>query len=505
MAGSMEWLLVVCVCLSVTASALALKAEIEEYDNAASVAMDELEEYDNAASVAMDELEFVDTEHLNYASSQVAPRGQKRRRDGSTINEAALDYAAHRQCNAKIAAAFDNGVLSTDPALICKKIKPTPKIQWCDRVANMYALPVGQGDCTVITCPSSETDSGDIVLVDCGATTSAGDIYSSSKVKEFLQLDEVGRATVVITHGDADHYNYLTEIFDKFKGKLDIIVGNEKEKPENLPNGNLHQVNDGKECIGDCPQFEKPQHLLCGIGGPLNFNILAANVGNTKNQKSIVLKVRYNDGPSLLLPGDMEYAAMRVIADKLSKSEVMNADFYKIAHHGAASTNPEILKKWLAAIVPNKYGELFVSHGFKNKHHHPRCESIGGLMDPYARRCRGFSSESPPLHFHTFQCHQPKSSDYELENIQDRCLFNTFLKQKNGKSIACIIYIAINSGSEEDLTPLIVEVSPDSEERPKKKKRVEVSPTEEVVSDSDSEEVVSPCSCKTQCFCHVEE
>ena len=476
MAGSMEWLLVVCVCLSVTASALALKAELEEYDN--------------TASVAMDELEFVDTEHLNYASSQVqgASKPQKRPRDDSADNEASqrnrkrprdneatLDNAARGECNAKIKAAFDDGVLSTDPALICKKIKPTPdlKIQWCNRVANMYALPVGQGDCTVITCPS-ETDPRDIVLVDCGAKP-AGDIYSSSGVKEFLQLEKVTRATVVITHGDKDHYNYLQDIFTGFnKDNLDIIVGEENAVPkENLPNGKLHVVNGGKECIGNCPQFEKPehQHMLCGKGSPLNFNILAANVGDKKNQKSIVLKVSYKDGPSLLLPGDMEYNAMGEIADKLSESKVMNADFYKIAHHGAASTDSGIFKKWLAAIVPNRIGEVFVSHGFKNKYHHPRCESIGGVFDPYARRCRGLGlsdQQQPPQpqESHTFQCYQPKSSDYELDEIKDRCLFNTFLEQNNGKSIACIIYIAITS---------------------------------------DSVEVVSPCSCKTQCFCHVQE
>ena len=499
MAGSMEWLLVVCVCLSVTASALALKAELEEYDN--------------TASVAMDELEFVDTEHLNYASSQgkEASQPQKRPRDDSTDSKAskrqkrpmdneaalekdaalkraalekaaaleraalekaalaALDKTAREECNDKIKAAFDDGVLSTDTALICKKMKPTPdlKIQWCNRVANMYALPVGQGDCTVITCPS-ETDPGDIVLVDCGAKP-AGDIYSSSGVKEFLQLEKV-RATVVITHGDKDHYNYLQDIFTGFdKDRLDIIVGEENAVPkENLPNGKLHVVNGGKECIGNCPQFK---HLLCGKGSPLNFNILAANVGDKKNQKSIVLKVSYKDGPSLLLPGDMEYNAMGKIADKLSESKVMNADFYKIAHHGAASTDSGIFKKWLNAIVPNRIGEVFVSHGFKNKYHHPRCESIGGVYDPYARRCRGIGlsdQQQPPQpqESHTFQCYQPKSSDYELDEIKDRCMFNTFLEQNNGKSIACIIYIAINS---------------------------------------DSVEVVSPCSCKTQCFCHVQE
>ena len=67
---------------------------------------------------------------------------------------------------------------------------------------NIYAMQVGQGDCTIIQCPN-----GNIVVVDCGSTSVAG--WSYQQVQTFLSDSINNVVAIVITHSDRDHFNYL--------------------------------------------------------------------------------------------------------------------------------------------------------------------------------------------------------------------------------------------------------------------------------------------------------
>ncbi len=66
---------------------------------------------------------------------------------------------------------------------------------------------IGQGDCTLIECPN-----GGFILVDAGSTA-RGD---RDAVREYVrdQLDQANPRidTVVVTHPDSDHYNYLPHV-----------------------------------------------------------------------------------------------------------------------------------------------------------------------------------------------------------------------------------------------------------------------------------------------------
>ena len=71
---------------------------------------------------------------------------------------------------------------------------------------NIYAIPVGQGDCTVIQCPREL--GGKISIIDIGSTTKIG--FNQEKVANYLSGETI--EIVILTHADEDHINYLNAI-----------------------------------------------------------------------------------------------------------------------------------------------------------------------------------------------------------------------------------------------------------------------------------------------------
>ena len=145
---------------------------------------------------------------------------------------------------------------------------------------EFHALPVGQGDCTMIRCPGPNEY---IVIVDCGS--SGGNRFTPQQVEQ-----------IIITHPDRDHFNYLPSI-NWNKGNIQaVIIGGTLQdyyKPtsqefdkiykwlqefQNL--GKLHLINNGQSCIGNCPVYD-----FCLLPNT-RFDILAANVGTRSNEKA---------------------------------------------------------------------------------------------------------------------------------------------------------------------------------------------------------------------------
>ena len=108
------------------------------------------------------------------------------------------------------------------PHLYLNNEKAYPK-QLYDKSLEVHALPVGQGDCTVIYCPNGDN----AVLFDCGSVDGGDNRF----VPEYIQnyFSKVKNITVIISHGDQDHYNYLPKIFplkmDSFKKIHKVITG----------------------------------------------------------------------------------------------------------------------------------------------------------------------------------------------------------------------------------------------------------------------------------------
>ena len=69
-------------------------------------------------------------------------------------------------------------------------------------------------------------------------------------------------------------------------------------------------------------------------GSSISFDIIAANVGESTNEKSIVLKVK-NVQRSVLLSGNVEGNIAKIIAETVAGQ--LKATVYQISHHGAAT------------------------------------------------------------------------------------------------------------------------------------------------------------------------
>ena len=247
---------------------------------------------------------------------------------------------------------------------------------------GVYALPVGQGDCTIIQCPKP---SGNIVVMDCG--TSGGNRFSSKDVENFLgsQINKV--VAIMITHPDRDHFNYLPQINWNRKGIGAVIIGGTPQNYYRSNNnefkmiynflmdadkaGKLYTISNGQKCIGNCA-LQNIGTDFCGNKN-IQFQILAANVRSRSNQKSIVMKIVVGKW-SMLLSGDMEGAAATQIAKSLGSH--LHSTVYKMSHHGASSQANRI--KWLTPIKP-KYA--FASSGYNHgNNRHPRCDAVQRLL-----------------------------------------------------------------------------------------------------------------------------
>ena len=303
---------------------------------------------------------------------------------------------------------------------------------------NVYAIPVGQGDCTIIQCPN-----GNIVVLDCGS--SGGNRVTPQQIQDALGdlINQV--VAVIITHPDSDHFNYLYQINWNLDNIRAVIIGgvlddyNRPRSPkfDEIYNwllrfgGRLATVNNRAgmlPCIGDCTtapgtNFCENQNIV--------FNILAANIGPSSNEKSIVMKViMLVNQWSILLPGDIEGGAANTIATDPGVRPQLHSTVYKIAHHGASRlANSQV---WLDPIKPM---HAFASSGYNfGSCRHPRCETINRLNTV------GTIAMAPP---HAFYCGNPRGvMPMQYEDFTE----SIFETSPNSNTICLLTYTSAGMG-----------------------------------------------------------
>ena len=81
-----------------------------------------------------------------------------------------------------------------------------------DGKLNVYALPIGQGDCTIIQCPATRNRRLDgsvikslLTVIDMGASRTK--YMPEENVSNFLGDQKVNVEVVTISHPHGDHYN----------------------------------------------------------------------------------------------------------------------------------------------------------------------------------------------------------------------------------------------------------------------------------------------------------
>ena len=252
-----------------------------------------------------------------------------------------------------------------------------------EKSLEVHALPVGQGDCTVIYCPNGDN----AVLFDCGSVAGGDNRF----VPEYIQnyFSKVKHITVIISHGDQDHYNYLPKVFplksDIFKKIQKVITGGPASdcscKKTNIIEW-LNEFKNANKLIPTGPTYGglsvedlNKNNNFCE-DTDIKFHFIAAGSQGKKNERSIVMQLSRKDNPStLLFPGDMEYkTADKLATEPLTKVQ-LKSTHYKIAHHGASTLANK--KEWLDAIEPE---EAHVSCVYYGSFGHPRCAVIEMLV-----------------------------------------------------------------------------------------------------------------------------
>ena len=239
-----------------------------------------------------------------------------------------------------------------------------------DENLYIYALPVGQGDCTVIQCPIA--DGNKISIIDAGSRTE-GIGFNRQELVNFLRLrerDERGANRVTIqsiflTHPDMDHINYIDDILNAYGRNVPLYHSCHWRTYRRRVESPFAQHQRVNRCCGDCQEY-----VICP-NSHANLRVIASEhnrcVGRHKNGDSIVSTIEYG-GKKTLITGDFEGGRRFMQRFFQCAGDLLRADIYRLSHHGAANgiaNRTEFLQAINARYV-------FSSSGFL--HGHPRCE-----------------------------------------------------------------------------------------------------------------------------------
>lgn len=153
-----------------------------------------------------------------------------------------------------------------------------------------------------------------------------------------------------------------------------VIIGKQYESCENYEELqrivntkkiNIHIVEAGNKIRID-------NSLYFYVLWPTNTNMIS---DNAINNNSLVCKLIYKNF-SMLFTGDIEEIAEKAILSKyVNKTELLNADILKVAHHGSKTSS---IKEFINTVSP-KYAVIGV--GKDNKFGHPSEKTLETLND----------------------------------------------------------------------------------------------------------------------------
>lgn len=228
-------------------------------------------------------------------------------------------------------------------------------------IAEVSFINVGQGDSVLICLPENIT-----CLIDGGT---AHDDNPSSSCSYLMNKGITHLNFMVATHGNSDHIAGLLSVYDmckvdtllippEFSGTLAEALL-EKAKMQNTKVITL--------TAGDCISFGENAVLRT-----LMPDKYTTETKSSPNDLCLMLRLEVY-GTSFLFSGDANDATERYML-RLFPPDVLDADVYKVAHHGAKTASSI---EFLNVVTP-KYS--VISSG-KNTFGHPSRECIARLSD----------------------------------------------------------------------------------------------------------------------------
>ena len=298
-----------------------------------------------------------------------------------------------------------------------------------DDDVHIYALPVGQGDCTVIQCPKdSKGGKGLISIIDAGASNRRG--MGPEEVAIFLSGTRLN--LVVLTHSHKDHYAYIDYILGEYKTKVNVYHSCCWGSYDvNSPYANPKEI---KECgsIKECGVTLK----LCPNAPAVTLSVVASAFGGckgnrAKNEDSIISKITYA-GVSTLISGDFE-GDQDFMTDFLAKGGAdISSDIYRLCHHGAFNGKANTAE-FLNA-VGAKY--VFSSSGYRYRH--PRCE----IYNYYNSILK-----DNVVAVHPYTCFNQNGQDFNVDTSKAIYVTSVIRKDSNGNWVKSFYVIKFDIDS----------------------------------------------------------
>ncbi|MGH9932209.1 MAG: ComEC/Rec2 family competence protein [Pyrinomonadaceae bacterium] len=260
-------------------------------------------------------------------------------------------------------------------------------------------LDVGQGDGTLISTPT-----GELILIDLGSKKNA-EIAGADAIKtvtaaiiasmNFRHSDVPLLNRLLLTHGDGDHYNLITQLLGYVRIMTgqdltlnEVAIGGRKaDYDQELQNALLNPA----EAAGRLTTFGNSYHDPMAAngtvtatwpnlaGGAAKLYLLSANYPyrdwGPKNPKSLVVMLSYvNASQNVILTGDAEGVTEAAILGYYATNLAFLESFgLKLGHHGSqAGTSVE----WIETVQ-----QLASFASADMKWAHPYCETIARITE----------------------------------------------------------------------------------------------------------------------------
>lgn len=252
---------------------------------------------------------------------------------------------------------------------------------------------VGQGNCTVIRHEDC------ILIVDAGSKGLKPIIVEDDEeiniegvikvIARYINVIAVKQITIIISHLDSDHYNYLPILVELLYCRNKIIYFHHRSKPD-AENPLAKTTKQFTEKFGQLITLEylKGEEALHWNGRkksrselkkdskpfePIYINNIKNidNGSNDVNRNSLVVTVTYN-GQSILLPGDAHYETIK--SDCVLYPKDKHYLLYNCAHHGARTEKSHEIINLITF-------DTIIFSAKVSKHGHPSIDAFKAAVD----------------------------------------------------------------------------------------------------------------------------